>query len=879
MADTAGRIIDRVLLDTSEYETSARRLGELRRQLTGQTGSGGNAAATVTAAAKTEVAAQKEVAAAAKASGGEQLIASQKVRQESQARVRDFRAEAAQVRKDIGDASSLTGFGKNLVDNLIGTDRDMIRVRTLTTEFGQLERAQNQLTAAGLAGSDQFAANAARMSQVGAELTGLGAKYSGTAGLMRSFVSETLQMGVAMAAAIPSILAIQAALAVVGAVASTASAGVNSLINPMERSQKALRALGDEAKGAASAFEYLVSRGMNPTAEAIDLINRASDSSSFQDWAKTLIGMSTAAGAASAGFSGVSAEIKEFALALGGPSGAGIQLNPFESLALSFNNAMRMIGGADLVQERKDRLAAFFEQVGAAGEAEFNRIVNATGNYDAAIRAAIQAARDAGAVMVTEGERIANAWNKLNDVDPTTGISKLQGMKIDWGIQDQQTELNRFFADAQSGLTKLASGQPLFAAERTALQGVNAELVVRAAVAGAAVRQERNYLDMLQKERAELQYRQQLADIDKQIAVIQGKKVGGAQDLITAYNKQMGGLDAQLKNLDEQQKKLERARALAQDTANIRRAGVAQAGDNGFDVAANIAEAKAQASRNSQNYAMDDARAKIQGERDALQAKLDAAQKALQIEELMGQRSDIIEEHRYQAKVAAARKGLEAAEAASAEETAALMRGLEDQRTGLQREFDVRAQLAREAGIDMSSSQIDGMVKSWKENIPQFQKVVADTASYGLDVTVSPKSDNGKTSGEGGHGKPGTGIAHLAAGGSFLLTEPTYFPQFNALAGEAGPERVTFTPLAGGPQPDEETRSRSSLSQFAMPRALAPITRPAFTPVSNQTAASGGGITIVLSAAPVILDGRTIGQIAERQVNIEAAKRVRHGIA
>ena len=158
------------------------------------------------------------------------------------------------------------------------------------------------------------------------------------------------------------------------------------------------------------------------------------------------------------------------------------------------------------------------------------------------------------------------------------GLTQFDHTKIDWGIEDAQTQMQRLFSDETNAINKLAEGKPLLAAERTALLSVNSALIDRATAIGTALKNEQAVLKTMEDEHAAAGFKTQEADITKQISVIEGKRVGGAQDLVTMYAKQTAALDAQLAKLDKAEKAQKRRDEAAQEAADLERAGVAPGG-------------------------------------------------------------------------------------------------------------------------------------------------------------------------------------------------------------------------------------------------------------------------------------------------------------
>ena len=120
--------------------------------------------------------------------------------------------------------------------------------------------------------------------------------------------------------------------------------------------------------------------------------------------------------------------------------------------------------------------------------------------------------------------------------------------------------------------------------------------------------------------------RRQVRDLDADIAELEGEAADAAsirsgdanRDTLYLIDRRRQILDELESRLEEQQFQRERRRQLRDIEASISRAGIRQAGQTSFDVAANRREAELQAERQRQGFRDEDQRRYIQTQRENL---------------------------------------------------------------------------------------------------------------------------------------------------------------------------------------------------------------------------------------------------------------------
>ena len=555
-------VIVRVVADTQSAESALRSFGKTRDQALG----GDDAARAAKSNADAAVEAEKRATAAIKS---ERIIRNADLRRQNQT----TRLETAQLTDDLAD---LFRIGPVISDRITGIDKLRLGLRGASQEVVTARTEFERLKAAG-ASVDQLTAAEERLNAALAKQKGLSAQLSGPGALVRGIGGAFISTAIQAAIATPVFAAAQAA---VQAVFEEGAKAVDRLINPTKLTAAAFDELGRTVKGLGGADKFGAFLDLAPNLQAF--ANAAEKIASQKAGYEALTALLTAA--AAAGKAGVTPEEAAFEEARRKNRedvlrGAGID-NPlaiaFSAFAPDFAETTRRAA----VAQGPEALAAFdatiqrFGRLGKDGAVSFDQYALALGNAaDAAFIAGDAAVKSSSA----EQDRVKTA-NEL--------------------------------------VAALRSGNELTAKQLDLLKSTTTEqerALLLSNAANAALRQENDL-------------RRQVRDLDADIAELEGEAADAAsirsgdanRDTLYLIDRRRQILDELESRLEEQQFQRERRRQLRDIESSISRAGIRQAGQTSFDVAANRREAELQAQRQREGFRDEDQRRYIQTQRENL---------------------------------------------------------------------------------------------------------------------------------------------------------------------------------------------------------------------------------------------------------------------
>ncbi len=512
----------------------------------------------------------------------------------------ETRLQSARLRDDLSDIFRV---GPALADRITGIDDLRFGLQAATQQATIARTELSRLESAGAPQADVIAAQD-RLNKALAEQARIAGRLGGPGGIARGVAGAFVSTAIQAAIVTPIYAAAQAA---VQFGFEETSKYIDRLINPTKAATAAFDALGQSVASLGGAEKFGKLLGLGPELQAIaasaEKINQ--NKASFEALTQLLLTSALAGGTGQSPEQFVfDQRLKQNRETILEQLGFG---NPFAALLTGITP-----GSEDLAR----RQAA---GMGPEALAAFNRVLEE---------------RRSG--PISQGAQfLGQAFPTM--FGPTSALLDAEGLKAalaaaaDESFRGAEGEITAANAtqrrkEIAGGLVSaLRSGQQLTTEQLDVLKGITTE-EQRRALLSFAVR------DAVRQEAAA---REDLQNILEDIAIREGRASGDVnKDALEKIRQRREDLDSRERAIEERAFRRQRQQALDDIEGNIRRAGIRQAGQTGFDVAAAQREAELQAEQARQGFRDEDERRAITKIRRELDAREKAIRDTIELETL-----------------------------------------------------------------------------------------------------------------------------------------------------------------------------------------------------------------------------------------------------
>jgi hypothetical protein len=543
--------------------------------------------------------------------------------------------ESRLMRRRISRSGSPIGFGRGMIEHLVGTDQDAVHQMTLRREMQRMTRmgAANGEDVSEIEKSDAYKAKRS-------EFEAIGARHSGVQGAEKALVSQVGQMALGMAIIAPEAMLAQAAFSTISDVAGQLAQNFLDVSNQSHAVDAALAGVVQQAGGVA---QFMATTGLNGSPGSQASIYNAQQTTDLTTQASNLAKMIAAGGAGPSGVVAVGMPSKQelmnawvsreyqTSVTTPGPYGDIRTGMPGVSLEGGITSGLKNGWDSNSPALMDDTMRAIQDlgQASVTAALAF-RSANPGADAHSVWRAAVgdYSAADASAVKPDLNSLIGDALRV--PIDPLTG-KPTEGSKSPFEMYQAQVTNSKHKIDLESNLgatqgvlQSIASGQVSLGApalgqvqateaQLAALKGINQEIVQEAAGVGQVLAVDRAQALALENQSRSRSYAEQsigfagqlassqlkVVDLTKLQAAAQQAGLSPAAAMVVFYQNQ-------LDIMSRQETLAERQLSRNQLYGAVAAASMALPGQSASDTAARAGAAEAQKASQTKLWSIQD---------------------------------------------------------------------------------------------------------------------------------------------------------------------------------------------------------------------------------------------------------------------------------
>jgi hypothetical protein len=490
---------------------------------------------------------------------------------------RAISSEVGRIRESIARTASFAA-GKTVVDALYNVSADRVKITELGSRLSDL---RGELVK-GIISQQQYNREAMASQK---QLDELAKKYTGAGAALRGF-------NISMVNSIVDGVQVGVTIALVQAIFTGFGNTLNEIVNPIEKVRSALQGYADTVRGLGGEKGLISQLGMD-TAEAQKVAAFAKNIELVAQASKML-----------------RAEEELRAAGLG----AGVDpTDPNLPLELQARQIAETRRGGVIAGEQRGEL----RQGGIAAGIQLAEML--AGN----VFAAAFGVEGGSANLFARGEQLFETGDFQKEYEDI--LKELKDDVADATAAGQKKLQEDLLAALRSG-TELTAEQVRLLEQTTTLEE-------RSLLLSRQKNTEQERLNSLTE---------RLSDISADIAELEGRPTGEAnRDTLSEIDRRREALDRYEQQLQERQFQRQRRQQLTDMQASMARAGIRQAGQTSFDVAAAQREAEAQAARLKQGFRDEDQRRALSNQRERLDLWERSVRRQIELDKLRREREKV----------------------------------------------------------------------------------------------------------------------------------------------------------------------------------------------------------------------------------------------